>query len=386
MKRGRARLPGVAGWKDTADVAVTGTHPAIPGVPPSGTELACWAGMLPLLLLACSPVRLLDDTQFNLDVADTSLGTPYLIGAKITFIVELRGGADGWSIASGDDAVISLGDPFVERNDGDVELKVDAIAAGVGTTTVTVTDDHGEVVLSPTVEVRAPTRVEVRAGTDVNRDGTASPLTQPQVCVGGEAAFRLDFFDGDQALSGAGGLQVAAADVETDQSSFGDDHDWIVVAPSSAGTLTVDLETGGVSAGSIEFLAVDPGEIASVALDPDSELGVEAGDSLRVVADAEDGEGERVFGAPFSWTQDGTALSESGDAYSYTYDPDVETEVEVTVGGASDTVTVHGTGDVVDTGSVACAVANVGPVGIAVLLAALGASRRVSGRSRRTAP
>lgn len=327
------------------------------------------------LLLACSPVRLVDDTRINLEPGGTSLGSPYVVGAEFTLLLDMAGSPEGWSVESSDPAVLELGSAVVERDsDGDAHLEIEAFAVGVGSTALVVTDDRGDTVLSPTAEVRAPTRVELRAAVDTSA-GREEVVEDPQVCVGGESVFRVDFFDGDESLAGAGGLVVSGPEVTTDESNFASDHDWIVVTPTSAGTLVVDLETGGVAAGSVTLEAVDASHIDAIDLKRDPESAASRGDSLKITADALDADGERVFGAPITWSEDG-GPAEEGDEYVYDFDPSVTTDVTVQIGALSETVTVHGDGTPVESDSVACAVANVGPVALAIGLSLLGVARR----------
>jgi hypothetical protein len=339
--------------------------------------------LLLLLLVACSPVRLTDTTRLAPDLlgADPGhLATPYVVGASFSIVLSTPKDPAGWTLEATDPDVLAVGEGEIDRDeDGDGTLTFPVTAVCVGSVELVVHDREGAEALRADARVAAPTRAELRSASDLELDPTAPALSLPKVLVGGTAAFRVDFFDGDTPLAGAGGLVATAGSglVLEDKSTFPTDSDWLVITPSEPGTLTLDLATGGADAGSVSLEAVDTSVVAGITVDRDEEAGAEDGDSLQVLAILEDSAGAEIYGASFTWTAGGEALDAPGDVFTYTFDASEATVVEVATGDLSETVTVHGRGgDVSDTSNVACAVANVGPVGVAVLLAAMGAVRR----------
>jgi hypothetical protein len=349
-----------------------------------GTAIASPTAMpLLLLLVACSPVRLTDTTRLAPDLfgADPDhLATPYVVGASFQILLSTPKDPGGWTLEATDPDVLAVGEGEINRDeDGDGTVTFPVTAVGVGSVELLVRDRDGEEALRADARVAAPTRVELRSASDLELDPTAAALAVPKVLVGGTAAFRVDFFEGDTPLAGAGGLVATAGSglVLEDKRTFPTDSDWLVVTPSEAGTLTLALATGGADAGSVSLEAVDSSSIAGITLDRDDEALAEDGEGLQVLATLEDDDGATIYGAVFTWTAGGEPLDAPGDVFTYTFDASEATVVEVASGDLSETVTVHGRGGgVSDTSNVACAVANVGPVGVAVLLAAMGAVRR----------
>lgn len=341
-----------------------------------------------LALLACTPVTLHDDTRLNLDpfAGPVSLASPYLLGAQFDLVLDGPAAElTDYRLVSQDAGVLSLGrGEFVNYDeDDDAYMAFPTTAVGEGQTELVVVSPSGDEVLRGSVEVKAPDSFELRAAADLDREEDPSAVESPTVFVGGQSAFRVDFFSGSTQLAGAGGLSVnsnSASVATPDDSTFPDDADWLVVEPSRAGDFSVTVSTGGEVVGDVSFSAVKADAVASVDVSRESESGAEEGDPVSVLAFAEDAEGGLVYGVPFTWAEDGQPFEATGDQYVYHYDPNVTTVVTAEGAGRVISFTVHGRGDVYDSNDVACAVANVGPVAPAVLLGLLGLRRRRAAR------
>ncbi|GDX79023.1 hypothetical protein LBMAG42_08340 [Deltaproteobacteria bacterium] len=307
-----------------------------------------------------------------------------MAGADLSFTVWSEGTTpDGWSLVSDDTSVVDVEVGDI-NTDGDVDfVQFGGRAIGAGSATLTVLDAFGAEVATADVTVAMPTRVELRSATDLEVDEEAAALGTPKVVVGGETTFQVKYFDGDTLLHGAGAARVDGDDARWDvESNFlGDELDWIVVRPDEAGVMSTALSVAGTTVATVSIEGVDAEAIAAVVLKPESEEGAEKGDARQVIAWAEDAAGEKLYGAPFAWTERGDALDGVGDQYGYEFLPGVSSELVAEVNGVSATTTVHGRGSV-DRVNCACAVANVGPIGGAIALALLGIVRR-RGRGNR---
>lgn len=339
--------------------------------------------MLSLLLsfVACPTVRIADSTSFNLAILggeEDQLHGPYVAGADLSFTVWSDGVTpDGWSLVSDDTAVVD-----VEEGDLNTDGEADFVqfgghAVGAGTATLTVLDAFGFEVGTAEVTVAMPTRIELRSATDLEVDEAAPALARPMVVVGGETTFQVQYFDGDTVLHGAGAARLDGDESRwsVESNFLGDELDWIVVRPDEPGVMSTELSVAGASVAMVRVEGVEAGAIAAIVLKPESEEGAEKGDGRQVIAWAEDAEGEKLYGAPFTWTERGDALEGVGDQYTYDFLPGVTSELVAEVNGVSATTTVHGRGSV-DHVDCACAVANVGPIGGAIALALVGIVRR----------
>ncbi len=266
-----------------------------------------------LLLLACTSVSLSDNTRLNLDPFSgaVSLASPYVVGAQFDLLLdgpaaELR----DYELVSRDAGVLSIGRGELSNDDDDDDdalMSFPTTAVGVGSTEVVVLGPTGEEVLQGTAEVAAPDSFELRAATDLELQENPEPVATPVVYVGGQSAFRVDFFFGDTPLAGAGGLGVESnnATVATpDDSTFPDDADWLVVEPSRAGDFSIALQSGGTAVGEVALTAVKADSVARVDVLRETENGAEEGDRIGVIAWAENEAGDRVYGVPFTWTEE----------------------------------------------------------------------------------
>lgn len=340
---------------------------------------------LPFLLFACSSVQLRDDTQLNLDLEDVpvSLASPYLVGAH--FDLRLVGSVDDleeYRLEADTPGILTIGKPTYEdgnESDDEDRLVFPTIAAVPGTTILRVYNADGDEILDGEATVAVPTSFDITASTDIEVEASPQPVLQPKVYTGGRASFRLDFFADGKALAGAGGVTghvQGEPDPIPEDSTFPDDENWLTLAPTTAGEQVVTVKAGGIEAGQFLFTSVGDAGIENLQALRDSEDDADFDDPLSVTVWGEAPDGSRVYGIPFRWKQDGEPFAESGDRYTYHYDPDIETDVMVQGGGRTLSMSVHGTGAIYDSNDVACAVANVGPIGGAVVLALLGIARR----------
>ncbi len=339
-----------------------------------------------LLLVACTHVTLHDDTRLNIDPfgSDVSLASPYLIGAQFEFLLDgPEAEISAYTLESMDAGVLTVGPGVLQMSESEDEddryMTFEATAVGEGDTEILVFDGDGVEVLRGDVAVEVPDRVEFRAASELEETENPDPVENPACYVGGESAFRVDFFHGNTQLAGAGGLGVddRGQSVATpDDSVWPDDADWVVVAPQKNGDYTVGISTGGTEVTELSFTGVGDAGIDHIDARRDTESGAEEGDHLAVHAWGELDDDSRVYGLSFEWTENGTFLADVGDTYTYEYDPDVNTTVTASAAGQVMQLEVHGYGDVSDSNSMACAVVNAGPVAMGVLLTLLGVRRK----------
>ncbi|MBM4367279.1 MAG: hypothetical protein FJ102_13795 [Deltaproteobacteria bacterium] len=339
-----------------------------------------------LLLLACSPVTLHDNTRLNLDPfgSEVALASPYAIGAQFEFLLDgPEAEIQDYTLESLDPGVLSVGRGVLQMSESDDTddryMSFEATAAGEGSTEVRVYDEDGVEVLRGDVAVKVPDRVELRAASDLDEAENPDPVSNPACYVSGESAFRVDFFHGDTQLAGAGGLGIDDRDQSVatpDDSVWPDDADWVVVAPQKTGEYKVGISSGGTEVAEFSFTGVNDAQIDHIDARRDSESGAEEGDALEVHAWGELDDDSRVYGLSFEWTENGSFLPDVGDTYTYEYDPDVSTTVTASAAGQVMQLEVHGYGYVSDSNSMMCSVLNAGPVAMGVLLATLGVRRK----------
>ncbi len=339
-----------------------------------------------LLLVSCAQVTLHDDTRLNLDPfgSEVSLASPYVLGAQFEFLLDgPEAEIQSYTLESLDAGVLSVGRGVLQMSESDDTddryMSFEATAVGEGDTEILVFDGDGIEVLRGDVAVKVPDRVEFRAASELEETENPDPVENPACYVGGESAFRVDFFHGDNQLAGAGGLGVDARDQSVatpDDSVWPDDADWVVVAPQKSGEYSVSISTGGTDVAEFAFTGVGDAGIDHIDARRDTESGAEEGDHLEVHAWGELDDDSRVYGLSFEWTENGSFLPDVGDTYTYEYDPDVTTTVTASAAGQVMQLEVHGYGDVSDSNSMMCSVLNAGPVAAGVLLAALGARRK----------
>ena len=347
--------------------------------------------MLLFSFFACSSeVVLRDDLRSSTSISDdepVALSGPYREGSTFGLAVHGSAGAlKGLSLRSTDRAVLSVDDEGQQTTDntGEPELLFQADAMGAGVTEIVVENAAGEELLRTEIEVREANRVELIPLALSLVDPTTEAVELPQLVAGFESAFLVNSFDDDQVLAGVG-----AMDARSDIDVFA-----IVQAESYNGSvdvLRIDPDSEGEHA--VEFWNIDAkhafATAAIVAVHPDiaissgivapDETGAETGEELYVAATAFDADGESVFGSEFTWGHDGEGISGIGDLYAYPFDPNVTTEVVTGIRGRGtegrQSVEIHGEGEVVQA-PMACAVANVGPIGSAIALALIGAAKR----------
>lgn len=340
---------------------------------------------LSFLLFACESVQLRDNTQLNLDLEDVpvSLASPYLVGSH--FDLRLMGSVDDleeYRLEADTPGILTIGRPTYEdgnESDDEDSLAFPTIAAEPGSTILRAYNADGDEVLQGEAIVAVPTSFDITASTDIDIEANPVPVLVPKVYNGGRASFRLDFYADGKALAGAGGVtgQIAGEpDPIPEDSSFVDDENWLTVAPTRGGDHVVTVKAGGIEAGQFTFTAVNDAGIENLQALRDSEDEADLDDPLSITVWGEAPDGSRVYGIPFKWQQDGQPFAEAGDRYTYNYDPNIETDVKVQGGGRTLSMSVRGTGAIYDSNDIACAVANVGPVGGAMALALLGIARR----------
>ncbi|HEY8092012.1 MAG TPA: hypothetical protein VIF09_29325 [Polyangiaceae bacterium] len=366
------------------------------------------------LLLAASSIALLAgctasehpaslQDEFGLDGIAGSIGnqngmsSPYVQGSKFSVTVQAgsKENASGWKLQSSNANVMQV---LAAVETSTTSQKYPVVAAGAGTTTLTVTDAGGTVLDSEDIEVDEATTYQLcdqgllLSGASDDR----SAVTQIHLLAGGTATFLVRYFSGTKELSGnnalvsTGGSGITAGTVSTSFSA----RDFLEVSAVDAGTSSVSLAVGSTS-NVVPITVVDDTAIHGVGLAPQSDTGAKDGQSLYVFGRAFDVDGNDVFGASFQWSAGGAAVKspidadgQPSDMIIYQYDHTQAESVSAALAGDSATAQVHGspaTTTAATSESVGCSVghgagapASSAAAGVLVGLALLASRRRAS--------
>jgi hypothetical protein len=324
---------------------------------------------------------------------DNILHTPYVAGSR--FNITLQAGPhttnDGWKLTSSDPTVLQVGATGAANSGA-----FNAVAAGAGHTTLTVTDKSGNVIDSADVDVDVPTRIQLceQGLLYAGYSDDQAALTSVQVVNGGTATFLARYFSGSQELFGnnaltASNTTVALASVTSTSLSA---SDFVEITGIGTGMTTVPLAAGGTTL-NVPVTVVDPTAVKKVTLAPQSENGASDGQQLHVFARAFDANGADVYGSSFAWSVDGNTPSccpnspDPSDLLFYQYHSSGTENVAASLDGQSASTTVHGTPSSTNVSSsenVGCSVArgvgaggSAGAVGTFLLGLVVLASRRL---------
>jgi MYXO-CTERM domain-containing protein len=336
-----------------------------------------------MTVTGCGPkIRFADGIDRHFDLLfthpyDDDLDTPYVAGAQFriyAYDVSEDNDLAGWTLVSLDPAILELTTIEVVRDnldDGDNNetdvIQADAIATGPGTVIIEVHDDKGEFVRATEVTVMQPDRVELQAAGPmfIERDDLAGDVDDtPLILANGAATFLVEWYAGEQRLSGAGTLELSSEhpdviDLWERQSFLDEGREWATVefaSPMSGNELaTVGFLANGLPVQGVTFEIVQPDAIDQVELLGESTSGVDEGRLLTVLAQASDVDGEPIWGVGFDWDLDGNPESGEGDLFRYVFDPSVSSVLAAEYDGHRGETTIAGDeGFVASSNDIAC--------------------------------
>lgn len=321
--------------------------------------------------------------------AGPTLHSPYVRGAD--FEVRAWAGEDDLELS---ECVLASSDPDILRiepeGDGDA-ARAHAYAVGQGQASLLLLDGDGDVVAAREVEVRAPTRVVLRAAAPLflDRADVPSEVDDVQVVRDGEAVFELEYFDGVTRLHGSGALSVSAPEgleAWVEREHLFEDRDWLVVQGDALGRHEVELAAGGEPFSAVALNVVEPSAIVEIDLFGQDESNAEAATPLVVIAEARDVSARPIWGVAFDWTLAGAAVEAAGDLFRYDYAPGDAHALAVAIDDVGGALPISAGAPSSAGGSLGCAVAergSQGPGAVALaLLLVVGAGVRRPRRAR----
>lgn len=313
------------------------------------------------------------------------LHSPYVVGTEVQLFVQTMGP----DLTPTRRLDVTSDDPDVVRIDlVDEDGGVSATAVGVGTTTLRVVDvATGEELASDTVEVRAPTRIEIYPDAALGRDGARADAMREDatlhVLASQGALYFVRYFDGETELAGSEVLEIApetsgeGEEMPSAQTLGAPSHrEWLFVRAADAGSSAdLTLRAAGRELGALRIESVAPEAIATIELQ-DEEAGAADGDRVAVLGLARDAEGQAIGGVSFAFELDGAVVEGEGDLFAYRLDRDAPRELRASVpgSGAEARMTVHvgaGSERVTTTIAPQCGVAHGARGGTLVALAML---------------
>jgi hypothetical protein len=343
---------------------------------------------------ACGPTyTLTDDIDLSWDFSltrsgfDDALHSPYVRGTTMTVLARSSDdGADfsGWSIVSSDPAVFRIDDAVVFGSG----LSATARAMAEGTAELQLLDARGHDVGHGVAEVVLPDRIELDAHGSLilGRDDEA-PVNEARVVADGEATYMVRYMRGTRELHGNGVLSVdapAGTTAEPRTTFLFENREWLTLHTTAVetGVLQVSADGGGVA--SMPLVVVPETAIADIVLLMQSEKGRHEGDWLVTLAQAYDGNGERIFGVDYTWNVNGLAQVGDGDLYRYQFRKGDYQMVEARRGAHMDHAMIQSGGGLVDsTNHVGCSACGSGSLVVGLIgLGVVGVGRRRRARGR----
>jgi MYXO-CTERM domain-containing protein len=341
------------------------------------------AALVLVTLTGCGPkIRFADSVDNHFDLLfthpyDDQLNAPYVAGAQFRIYAydnSEDNDLEGWTIVSLDPEVLEVDTVEVVRDnleDGDKTetdiISASATAIGPGTATLEVRDEDGEFVRATEVEVMQPDRVDLRAAGPmfIERDDLAGNVdVTPKILANGVATFLVEWYAGEQRLSGAGTLALAsespdALDLWARQTFLDEDREWATVefASPEAGNelVTVQFLANGLPVQDVMFEIVQPDVIDRVELLGESTSGVKEGRLLTVLGQAIDANDESIWGVAYDWDLDGEDEPGEGDLFRYVFDPSVSSVLGASYGEHRGETTILGDeGFVASSNDIAC--------------------------------
>ena len=298
--------------------------------------------VLPLLLLmtmslGCletKPVEFHDDLDLNFCIlcgTGEALNSPYVVGTDIHFTVFREDEDLNLSqtvLVATDENILFLG----ETSGSEETRYASATALAPGVVDLVLYEDsdlNGKIAQTPVV-VAMPDEARLYFAGPIIVDvpkyqGYVDSMVR--IMAGGTAAFLVEYTHNGKRLHGNNVLVPHGNSdqilLETDQTYFGENNEWLVVTPQTEGTFIVDLEVGGEIIDTIVVEAVSKEEVTSVGVFGEKE---DDGGKTYVWAVGYDAAGEPIYGVDFFWTADG--LVDDSCEYSEQYNSDLALAIE----------------------------------------------------------
>lgn len=356
------------------------------------------AVVVALAVAACEPTySMTDDLDLTWDFVATprrfedNLHSPYVRGTAVTVYAHSSDDGEdlrGWSIVSSDPAVFAIeaGAPVVSSGR---DLAVRGRAVGEGTATLSLRNTHGHEVGRGVAEVHVPDAVELDAHGSLilGRDDEAK-VSEARVLAGGEATYLVRYFRGGRELHGNGVLSVTAPAgvmAQPRTTFLFENREWLTLDVPAGAAGAVQLSADQVAVATVPLVVAAESEIADVVVLTESEKGHHDGDWLAALAQAYDGNGERIFGVVYAWNVNGAAQTSDGDLYRYRYKAGQSAMVQAQRGAHMGEAMIQleaGSGSVDSTNRVGCSAGGGGSLGVGLVGIGLVCSRR---RRRRAA-
>ena len=320
--------------------------------------------------------------------APDGLHQPYVRGTETRIHVSSRSLLDtvgNWSVSSSDPSVLEI----TEVDDDRRSLVLDVIARGEGSCQLTVFDGHGSELRTVSVDVRLPDRAVVKPHGDMASDfeELVEDTSEFQVIQDGTATFLVQWFAGTAPLYGTGALEVGVdaecLDARARRTQLFEEREYLEVTPEEVGEFEVTLYADGVEIDEVDIQVLEDQDIDSIRIYTEGEDDASPGQTLHLLAHAEDDDGRPIYGAEFDWRFDGSHEPGEGDLYVYDFDPQEQHTIKVEYDGLDDFIEIHGRdGEVASTTSIGC---NAGGAGSAAIPATALLLALVIGLRRRSA-
>lgn len=347
-----------------------------------------------LATTGCSDLYLADDIDldFNwtpLEGVGSSLHTPYVVGTHV--VIEAEDATDedadlNFTLESSNESVL--------RIDSQADGRAECTAVGEGESEISVIED-GDEIYSRTVTVREPTRAELYAhGPLIIGLGQEEALAHNPIRLlnGGMGTFLVRYYDGDERLYGNGVLRAESDGEEQglvlaeEQTFLFENREWLQVSASELGIHHVNLFAGEIPVGEGVIEVVEEADVDSFVLIGESEDGARAEESLAVLAQAYDVEGNLIYGVEYTWDLGGVDEPGLGDLFRYRYSRDAVEDLGANFQELRDEVTIHADeGYVWSTNKIGCTAAAAQPraPGVATIAGALVLAVLLGRRRRR---
>jgi hypothetical protein len=273
-------------------------------------------------------------------------------------------------------------------SDGVITAKLHAVKAG--TAAIDFLDDNQRPIEERVLQVKQPDKIALAVDMDPAR-GYTIPSIDPLnliVAAGGQVTFRVTYTKGGAELSGAGVLvgKTTLLTVRNPTKNAPDRELLTLLAPPvSAGPKDVELDVAGLAVTTLSARIADLSEIKVVQLDEGAKPDVqEDGQVYTVWAKSFTKDAQPVFGAPFQWSFDSSALDpgtgDDGEFMSYTRKSGDRHFIQVSSGDVVSSVEVEakpGTAQIGDADSAfGCAATPGAPFALVAVLAVCRRRRR----------
>jgi MYXO-CTERM domain-containing protein len=224
----------------------------------------------------------------------------------------------------------------------------------------------------------------------LGRDDEA-PVAEARVLAGGEATYLVRYFRGGRELHGNGVLtaQPPAGMTAQPRTTFVfENREWLTLGTTVAGSGGLTLSADQVQVASVPVVVVPETALADVVVLTQAEKGHKDGDWLVALAQAYDGNGERIFGVDYQWKVNGMAQASEGDLYRYRFKQGLFEMVQAQRGAHVDGAMIQSDEGFVDsTNKVGCAVGGSGSLAVGLVgLGLVGLRRRQQAAPRGRGP